>query len=212
MDRSHRVWKLPSATHIGTTENHISVSPRFLKLPHFEQIGTTEFYLGFTELVNNGVAVGFLEMPIYTPPPHPTRKRSTQNKPTLPISKFLRENHLSLCWGQDHPLQPYGSWFLASPSCFPPNQSILPSQISERVIECWGDYHLKHKSKEFIVTIASITFWRVVPPRLVRCRLGASYFVLWSWTKKFVRARRLPTSWRSTHSEASPSWTEAVME
>ena len=90
MDRSRRVWKLPSDTHIGTTEIHISVSPRFLKFPHFEQIGTIEFYFGFTELVNNGVTVRFLEMPIYTPPPHPTCKRSTQNSSPLPISKFMR--------------------------------------------------------------------------------------------------------------------------
>ena len=27
-------------------------------------------------------------------------------------------------------------------------------------------------------TTTSITFWRVVPPRLVRCRLGASFFVI----------------------------------
>ena len=58
----------------------------------------------------------------------------------------------------------------------------------------------------------SITFWRVVPPRFVRWRLGASYFVLWSWTKMFVRARRSPTSWRSIVSEASPVWTEVTLE
>ena len=33
---------------------------------------------------------------------------------------------------------------------------------------------MKHKSKEFIINTLSITFWRMVPPRLVRCRLGAS--------------------------------------
>ena len=32
---------------------------------------------------------------------------------------------------------------------------------------------MKHKSKEFIINTPSITFWRVVPPRLVRCHLGA---------------------------------------
>ena len=41
-------------------------------------------------------------------------------------------------------------------------------------VEYWGDYHLKHKSKEFINITPSITFWRVVSPRLVRCHLGAS--------------------------------------
>ena len=34
---------------------------------------------------------------------------------------------------------------------------------------------------------------------------------LWSWTKEFVRARRSPTSWRSTASEASPSWAMAMV-
>ena len=33
---------------------------------------------------------------------------------------------------------------------------------------------MKHKSKEFIINTPSITFWIVVSPRLVRCRLGAS--------------------------------------
>ena len=44
--------------------------------------------------------------------------------------------------------------------------------MRERV-ECWGDYHLKRLSKEFIINTLSITFWRVVSPRLVRCHLGA---------------------------------------
>ena len=33
---------------------------------------------------------------------------------------------------------------------------------------------MKHKSKEFIINTSSITFWRVVSPRLARCHLGAS--------------------------------------
>ena len=33
---------------------------------------------------------------------------------------------------------------------------------------------MKHKSKEFIINTPSITFWRVVSPRLVRCHLGAA--------------------------------------
>ena len=69
VNRSHRVWKLPSATHIGTTENHISVSPRFLKLPHLEHFSATEFYFSFTEWLNNGVTVGFLEI-LYIPLHH----------------------------------------------------------------------------------------------------------------------------------------------
>ena len=33
---------------------------------------------------------------------------------------------------------------------------------------------MKHKRKEFIINTLSITFWRVVSPRLVRCHLRAS--------------------------------------
>ena len=32
---------------------------------------------------------------------------------------------------------------------------------------------MKHKSKDFIINAPSITFWRVVSTRLVRCHLGA---------------------------------------
>jgi hypothetical protein len=115
---------------------------------------------------------------------------------------FERENHLLMCWDQEIPIQQFEPWFLASSSCFPLQSFSYPSQIYEREIECWGDYHLKHKSKEFIINTPPITFWRVMSPRLVRCHLGASK-IMWSWTKEFVRARRSPTSWRSTPSEAS---------
>ena len=102
-----------------------------------------------------------------------------------------------MCWGQDIPFLPYESWSLAFLSCFPLKSSFHQIQILWERVECWGDYHLKHKSKEFIINTPSITFWWVVSPRLVMCHLGASV-KLWSWTKKFVRARRSPTSWRST--------------
>ena len=45
--------------------------------------------------------------------------------------------------------------------------------MRERV-ECWGDYHLKYKSKEFIMNTPFVTSWRVVSLRLARCHLGAS--------------------------------------
>ena len=32
---------------------------------------------------------------------------------------------------------------------------------------------MKHKSKEFIINTPFVTSWRVVPPRLARCHLGA---------------------------------------
>jgi len=129
----------------------LSVQPSFLYRSHRDSKVTVfwslryhrDSHIGVTELVTLGVTVRFLGMPIYTPSPPPTRKRSTQNYSILAPSSFLRENHLVLCWGQDLPLQPYGSWFLASPSCFPPIPSLLPSQICERVIVCWGVYHLE---------------------------------------------------------------------
>ena len=102
-----------------------------------------------------------------------------------------------MCRDQDIPILPFESWFLASSSCFPLQPFSYPSQICEREIEVCRDNHLKNKSKEFITNTPSITFWKVVSPRLVRCHLGASK-IMWSWTKEFVRARRSPTSWRST--------------
>lgn len=51
---------------IGTTEIHISVSPRIQKLSDLVQLGTTEILFGVTELGNNVVTIGFLGMPIYT--------------------------------------------------------------------------------------------------------------------------------------------------
>ena len=64
---------------------------------------------------------------------------------------FLRENHLLICWDQEIAIQPFETWFLASPSCFPLQSFSYSSQIHEIVTECWGDYLLKHKSKEFII-------------------------------------------------------------
>ena len=86
-------------------------------------------------------------------------------------------------------------------------QSFLPPQPYQ-----WGELSVGEiiiwstRARSSSSSTTSITFWRVVPPRLVRCRLGASVIEMWSWTKKFVRARRSPTSWRSTPSKASPPW------
>ena len=89
---------------------------------------------------------------------------------------FLRENHLLMCWYQDIPIQSYESWSLAFPKLlstqifFPPN----PILWERECVECWGDYHLNHKSKEFIINTPFVTSWGVVSPRLARCHLGAS--------------------------------------
>ena len=60
--------------------------------------------------------------------------------------------HLLMCWDQGIPILPFEPWFLASPSCLPLQSFSYQSQIYERVIECWGDYHLKHKSKSSSTT------------------------------------------------------------
>ena len=60
-------------------------------------------------------------------------------------------------------------------------------------VECWGYYHLKHKSKEFIINTPVVTSWRVVSPRLARCHLGASVKIM-ELNQECVRARRAPTS------------------
>ena len=59
---------------------------------------------------------------------------------------------------------------------------------------------MKHKSKEFIINTPSITFWRVVSPRLIRCHLGASVKIV--DLNHFVKIYP---------SEASPSWAMAMV-
>ena len=102
-----------------------------------------------------------------------------------------------MCWGQDIPFLPYESWSLVFPKLLS-TQIIFPPNPNRRErVECWGDYHLKHKSKEFIINTPSITFGEWC---LLDC-VGVTWEPptrLWSWTKEFVRARRSPTSWRST--------------
>ena len=102
-----------------------------------------------------------------------------------------------MCWGQDIPFLPYESWSLAFRSCFPLKSSFHQIQIPWERVECWGDYHLKHKSKELMINTPSITFWRVVSPRLARCHLGDSVKIV-ELNQGVCMAMRLPTSWRST--------------
>ena len=122
---------------------------------------------------------------------------SHQTKPTLPTYHFWERTTYSCVEAKIFHSYHMNLDLYLSPSCFPLKPSFHQIQILWERVECWGDYHLNHKSKEFIINTPSITFWRVVSPRLVRCCLGAS-IVMWSWTKKFVRERRFPTSWWST--------------
>ena len=132
------------------------------------------FWFGPTKYGILCVMVRFCVEAIYTPPPplhswrEPLEETYTSNLPVL------KENHLLMCWDQDILIQPQESWSLAFPKLlstqimFPPNPNLW------EIVECWGDYHLKHKSKEFIINTPFVTSWRVVSPILARCHLGAS--------------------------------------
>ena len=76
-------------------------------------------------------------------------------------------------------------------------------------MECWGDYHLKHKSKEFIINIPSISFWRVVSPRLIRCHLGASVKIV-ELNQGVFKGKKIAYFVKVYPSEASPSWAMAM--
>ncbi len=71
-------------------------------------------------------------------------------------------------------------------------------------------YHLKHKSKEFIINTPSITFWRVVSPRLVRCHLGASVKIV-ELNQGVCKGKEIAYFVKIYPSEASPSWAMAMV-
>ena len=87
--------------------------------------------------------------------------------------------------------------------------STKSKSVRERV-ECWGDYHLKHKSKEFIINPPSITFWRVVSPRLVRCHLGAFDKIV-ELNQGICKGKEIAYFVKIYPSEASPSWAMAMV-
>ena len=93
------------------------------------------------------VTVGFCVEAIYTPPPPSPYVREPSERAYTSNIHFLRENHLLTCWDQDIPILPQESWFLAFPKLLY-TQIIFPPypNLCERV-ECWGYYHLKHKSR-----------------------------------------------------------------
>ena len=64
---------------------------------------------------------------------------------------------------------------------------------------------MKHKSKEFIINTPSITFWRVVYPRLVRCHLGASVKIV-ELNQGVFKCKEIAYFVKIYPSEASPSW------
>ena len=79
--------------------------------------------------------------------------------------------------------------------------------MRERV-ECWGEYHLKHKSKEFIINTPSITFWRVVSPTL--CHSGASVKIV-ELNQGVCKGKEIAYFMKIYPSEASPSWAMAMV-
>ena len=73
-----------------------------------------------------------------------------------------------------------------------------------------GDYPLKHKSKDFIINTPSITFWRVVSPRLVRCHLGASVKIV-ELNQGVCKGKEIAYFVKIYPSEASPSQAMAMV-
>ena len=70
---------------------------------------------------------------------------------------------------------------------------------------------MKHKSKEFIInTPSSITFWRVVSPRLVRCHLGASVKIV-DLNQGVCKGKEIANFVKIYPSEVSPSWAMAMV-
>ena len=69
---------------------------------------------------------------------------------------------------------------------------------------------MKHKSKEFINNTPSITFWRVVSPRLVRCYLRASVKIV-ELNQGVCNGKEIAYFVKINPSEASPSWAMAMM-
>ena len=69
---------------------------------------------------------------------------------------------------------------------------------------------MKHKSKEFIINTPSITFCRVVSPRLVRCHLGASVKIV-ELDQGVYKGKEIAYFVKIYPSEASPSWAMAMV-
>ena len=68
---------------------------------------------------------------------------------------------------------------------------------------------MKHKSKEFIINTPSITFRRVVSPRLVMCHLGA-FVIIVELNQGVCKGKEITYLVKIYPSEASPSWAMAM--
>ena len=69
---------------------------------------------------------------------------------------------------------------------------------------------MEHKSKEFITNTTSITFCRVVSPRLVRCHLGAAVKIV-DLNQGVCRVKEIAYFMKIYPSEASHSWAMAMV-
>ena len=69
---------------------------------------------------------------------------------------------------------------------------------------------MKHKSKEFIINTPSITFWRVVSPRVARCHLGASVKIV-ELNQGDFKGKDIAYFMKIFPSGASPSWETAMV-
>ena len=69
---------------------------------------------------------------------------------------------------------------------------------------------MKHKSKEFIINATSITFWRGVSARLVRCHLGASVKIV-ELNQGVCTVKEIAYFMKIYPNEASPSWAMAMV-
>ena len=69
---------------------------------------------------------------------------------------------------------------------------------------------MKYKSNEFIINTPSITFWRVVSPRLVRCHFGASVKIV-ELNQVVCKGKEITYFVKIYPSEASPSWVAAMV-
>ena len=134
---------------------------------------------------------------LYIPPPILHSWREPSERAYTSSIHFLREKHLLMCWDQDIPFQPQESWSLAFPKLLSTQISFHHSQICERELSVgetiiWSTRARSSSSGHYLLPFGE---WCLLD------WLGVNWEPLtrlWSWTKEFVRARRSPTSWRST--------------
>ena len=69
---------------------------------------------------------------------------------------------------------------------------------------------MKHKSKECIINTQSITFWRVVSPKLFRCHSGALDKIV-DLNLGVCKAKEIAYFVKIYPSEATPSWAMAMV-